>query len=117
MQRIGERAARLFKSLAGQEADEDMSSYVIAVYVFLLVVAMMLLLAWTVGGPMERGGGGGPAAPSSPPRSGPRLVPRRGAPAVATHGLADDARNRLAVGQPQSSSTGEMTYAARQSRP
>jgi hypothetical protein len=55
MQRIGERAARLFKSLAGQETDEDMSSYVIAVYVFLLVVAMMLLLAWAVGGPMARG--------------------------------------------------------------
>jgi hypothetical protein len=55
MQRIGERAARLFKSLAGQEADEDMSSYVIAVYIFLLVVALMLLLVWALGGPVESG--------------------------------------------------------------
>lgn len=55
MQRIGERAVRLFKSLAGQEADEDMSSYAIAVYVFLLVVAMTLLFAWALGGSMEGG--------------------------------------------------------------
>jgi hypothetical protein len=47
---------RLFKSLAGQEADECMSSYVIALYVFLLIVAMMLFFAWVAGGPMESGG-------------------------------------------------------------
>ena len=55
MQRIGERAARLFKSLAGQEADEDMSANAIAVYVFLLIVAMTLLLAWVAGGPIDSG--------------------------------------------------------------
>jgi hypothetical protein len=55
MQRIGKRAARLFRSLAGQEADQDMSSYVIAVYVFLLVVAMMLVFAWALDGSMESG--------------------------------------------------------------
>jgi hypothetical protein len=55
MQRIGERAARLFKSLAGQGADECMSANAIAVYVFLLVVAMMLFFAWVAGGPMESG--------------------------------------------------------------
>jgi hypothetical protein len=55
MQRIGERAARLFKSLAGQEADGCLSSYVIALYVFLLVVAMTLVLAWMAGGPMDSG--------------------------------------------------------------
>jgi hypothetical protein len=55
MQRIGERAARLFKSLAGQEADGCLSSYVIALYVFLLVAAMTLCFAWVGGGPM--GGG------------------------------------------------------------
>ena len=52
MQQIGERAARLFKLLAGQERDEQMSSYVIALYVFLLVIAMMLFFAWMMGAPM-----------------------------------------------------------------
>jgi hypothetical protein len=55
MQRIGERAARLFKLLVGQEAGEDMSANAIAVYVFLLIVAMMLVLAWVAGGPVESG--------------------------------------------------------------
>ena len=51
MQRIGERAARLFELLAGQERDGCVSSYLIALYVFLLTVAMMLALAWVAGGP------------------------------------------------------------------
>jgi hypothetical protein len=52
MQRIGEKAARLFKVLAGQEPDECVSSYVIALYVFLFVVAVALFFAWVAGGPM-----------------------------------------------------------------
>lgn len=52
MQRIGERAARLFKLLAGQAPDECVSSYVIALYVFLGVIAMLLCLAW-MGGSVE----------------------------------------------------------------
>jgi hypothetical protein len=55
MQRIGEKAARLFRLLAGQEPDECMGPYVIAAYVFLLVVAMTLAFAWVTGGPMKSG--------------------------------------------------------------
>ena len=55
MQRIGERAARLFRLLAGQEPDECTSSYVIALYVFLLLVAMMLGFVW-MGVPTEGAG-------------------------------------------------------------
>ena len=46
MKRLGEKAAQLFKLLAGQERDAHLSSYVIAVYVYLFVVAMVLCLAW-----------------------------------------------------------------------
>jgi hypothetical protein len=53
MQRIGEKAARLFKLLAGQDCDERMSSYVVALYVFLFVIAMMLFLAWMGGAPTQ----------------------------------------------------------------
>jgi hypothetical protein len=53
MQRIGEEAARVFKTLAGQDRDEPMSSYVIALYCFLFIIAMMLFFAWLTGAPME----------------------------------------------------------------
>jgi hypothetical protein len=53
MHRIGERAARVFKLLAGQAPDEDMGPYVIALYVFLSVIAMVFCFAWMVGGSME----------------------------------------------------------------
>jgi len=51
MQRIGEKAARLFKLLAGQRRDEGVSAYVIALYVYLFVIAMMLCFAWITGAP------------------------------------------------------------------
>ena len=53
MQRIGEGAARVFKTLAGQDADEPVSAYVYALYTFLFVVAMMIFFAWITGAPME----------------------------------------------------------------
>jgi len=49
MQRIGEEAARLFRTLAGIEKDEPISSPVIALYSFLFLVAMMLVLIWASG--------------------------------------------------------------------
>jgi hypothetical protein len=53
VQRIGEQAARLFKTLAGQDRNEPMSSYVYALYCFLFVIAMMLFFAWIMDAPME----------------------------------------------------------------
>jgi hypothetical protein len=53
MQRIGEEAARVFKTLAGQSTDEPLSSYAFALYWFLFVTAMMLFFAWLTGAPME----------------------------------------------------------------
>jgi hypothetical protein len=53
MQRIGVRAARLFKALAGQDRDEPVNSYVIALYGYFVLIAMMLLLAWITGTPTE----------------------------------------------------------------
>lgn len=53
MQRIGHGAARVFKALAGQDRDEPMSAYVIALYAFLFVIAMMIFFAWVTGAPME----------------------------------------------------------------
>jgi hypothetical protein len=53
MQRIGERTARLFKLRAGQQPDEDMGAYVIALYVFLGVIVMMLCFAWMLDGFVE----------------------------------------------------------------
>ena len=52
MERIGEKAARLFKALAGQDRDEPMSSQVVALYSFLFVVGMPLVFAWIMGAPM-----------------------------------------------------------------
>jgi hypothetical protein len=49
MQRIRERAARLFKTLAGIEKDEPIRSPVIAVYSFLFLVAMVLVGVWASG--------------------------------------------------------------------
>ena len=49
MQRIGETAARVFKSLAGLEKGEPLSSYAIALYGLLFLIAMALLLAWLTG--------------------------------------------------------------------
>lgn len=53
MQRIGEEAARVFRMLAGQDRDEPLSSFVIALYTFLFAIAMMLVLAWATGAPLE----------------------------------------------------------------
>jgi len=49
MQQFAEKAARLFKLLAGQQRDERMSSYVLALYVYLFVIAMLLVFAWLGG--------------------------------------------------------------------
>jgi hypothetical protein len=51
MQQIGERAARLFKLLAGREQEERVNAYVFALYVFLFVIAMVLFFAWITGTP------------------------------------------------------------------
>lgn len=52
MQRIGAQAARVFKALAGIKKDEPVSSYVIALYLFLLLIAMALLTLWITGTPL-----------------------------------------------------------------
>ena len=49
MQRIGEGAVRVFKTLAGQDQDEPIGSHVFALYGFLFLVAMMLFLSWILG--------------------------------------------------------------------
>jgi len=51
VQQIAEKAARLFKLLAGQQRDERVSSYVLALYVYLFVIAMLLVFAWIAGAP------------------------------------------------------------------
>jgi hypothetical protein len=51
MQRIGEATVRAFKTLAGVEQDEPLSSWVFAVYGFLFLVAMSLVVLWAMGGP------------------------------------------------------------------
>ena len=53
MERIGEGVARVFKTLAGQDRDEPLSSYVIALYCVLFLVAMMIFFTWITGAPME----------------------------------------------------------------
>lgn len=53
MQRIGEGAARVFKTLAGQDREEPLNSFVIALYVFLFVVAMMIAFAWITAAPLQ----------------------------------------------------------------
>ncbi len=53
MQRMGARAARVFKTLAGQDRDEPMNAYVIALYALLFLIAMILFFAWVTGAPME----------------------------------------------------------------
>jgi hypothetical protein len=52
MQRIGAQAARVFKALAGVKKDEPLSSYLIALYLFLFLVAMTLLVLWISGSPL-----------------------------------------------------------------
>jgi hypothetical protein len=49
MQQIAERAARVFKLLAGQDQEERVNAYVFALYVFLLCIAMVLFFAWITG--------------------------------------------------------------------
>jgi hypothetical protein len=51
MQQIAEKAARLFKLLAGQQRDERMSAHVFALYVYLFIIAMFLFFAWVGGAP------------------------------------------------------------------
>jgi hypothetical protein len=51
MQQIGERAARLFKLLAGQEQEGRVNADVFALYVFLFVIAMVLFFAWITATP------------------------------------------------------------------
>ena len=46
MQQIGDKTARLFKLLAGQDRDEPVSSYVVGLYSFLFLVGMILFFAW-----------------------------------------------------------------------
>jgi hypothetical protein len=51
MRQTGEKAARLFNFLAGQQRDERMSSYVFALYVYPFIIAMLLVFAWLGGAP------------------------------------------------------------------
>ncbi|HVF78336.1 MAG TPA: hypothetical protein VNA28_08555 [Solirubrobacteraceae bacterium] len=53
MQRLGEGAARVFKTLAGQDRDEPLSSFVIALYCLLFLMALMIVIAWVTGAPLE----------------------------------------------------------------
>lgn len=53
MQRIGEGAARVFKRLAGQDRDEPMGPFVIALYCVLLLTAATIVMAWVSGAPLE----------------------------------------------------------------
>ncbi len=53
MQRIGSQAARVFKALAGIKKDEPLSSYLIALYLFLFLVAMVLFTLWITGTPLN----------------------------------------------------------------
>lgn len=46
MKRIGENAARVFKTLAGQDRDAPLSAAVFALYSFLLMVGMFIVAAW-----------------------------------------------------------------------
>jgi hypothetical protein len=49
MQRITKQAARMFKTLAGQDCDEPLSPWVIALYGYLLLVALALFFVWVSG--------------------------------------------------------------------
>lgn len=49
MQRIGQSAARLFKTLAGQDRDAPLSAPVFALYSFLLMLGMFIVAAWMTG--------------------------------------------------------------------
>ena len=51
MQRIGEQAARVFKTLAGQDTDAPVSAAVFALYSFLFLVALEIFAAWITGAP------------------------------------------------------------------
>lgn len=51
MQRMGTRAARLFKTLAGQDSDEPLGSHIFALYTILFLVAMIVFSAWLTGAP------------------------------------------------------------------
>jgi hypothetical protein len=53
MQRIGAHAARVFKALAGVKKDEPLSSYTIALYLFLFLIAMVLFTLWITGTPLD----------------------------------------------------------------
>jgi hypothetical protein len=53
MQRIGMQAARMFKALAGIKGDEPLSSYLIALYIFLFLVGMVLFALWITGTPLN----------------------------------------------------------------
>lgn len=53
MQRIGAHAARVFKTLAGQDREEPVGSFVYALYAFFFIVAMMLAIVWITGTPLE----------------------------------------------------------------
>jgi hypothetical protein len=53
MQRIGTQAARVLKALAGIKQDEPLSSYLIALYLFLFIIAMVLFALWISGTPLD----------------------------------------------------------------
>lgn len=53
MQRLGQAALRVFKSLAGLEKDEPLGSYAIALYGLLFLIAMSIVVAWATGTPPE----------------------------------------------------------------
>ena len=52
MQRIRTQAARLFKTLAGQDRDAPLRASVFGLYTVLFMVALVVLSAWLASVPM-----------------------------------------------------------------
>ena len=53
MHRIGESAARVLKTLAGQDRDEPLGPFVIALYCMLFLIVATIVMAWVSGAPLE----------------------------------------------------------------
>ena len=53
MQRMGTQAARLFKTLAGQDRDEPLRARAFALYTVLFMVALIVFSAWLTGVPID----------------------------------------------------------------
>jgi hypothetical protein len=53
MQQMAEKVRRAFKSVAGLDPSEPLSSPIVALYALLFLIAMSLLLAWLLGAPSD----------------------------------------------------------------